>query len=55
VTWDYTTYLNIVFLAIAALLVWRYFRHGGGMSMLKMMNEPMEEHDHSSHGHHAHA
>ncbi len=47
VTWNYSTYLNIVFLAVAAVLVWRYFRRGGGWSMLKMMNEPMGEHDHA--------
>ena len=40
VSWNYTTYLNLVFLAIGALLVWRYFRAGGGLAMLKMMNEP---------------
>jgi len=44
VEWNYSTYLNIVFLAVAAVLVWRYFRRGGGWSMLKMMNEPMGEH-----------
>ena len=26
VTWNYTTVLNIIFLGLAALLVWRYFR-----------------------------
>src|SRR5471030_955797 len=26
VTWNYTTYLNIVFLALAAALIWRYFK-----------------------------
>src|SRR6266581_2683795 len=30
VSWNYSTYLNVVFLAVAALLVWRYFRRGGG-------------------------
>jgi uncharacterized protein len=63
VSWNYTTYLNIVFLALAALLIWRYFRRGGGWAMLKMMDEPMKEHDHQSHHHldhhghegHAHA
>ena len=45
VTWNYSTYLNIVFLALAAVLVWRYFRRGGGLAMLRMMNRPME------HGH----
>ncbi len=47
VSWNYSTYLNVVFLAVAALLVWRYFRRGGGWSMLRMMNEPMAEHDHT--------
>jgi uncharacterized protein len=47
VTWNYSTYLNVVFLAVAAVLVWRYFRRGGGWSMLKMMNEPVGEHDHA--------
>jgi uncharacterized protein len=51
VSWNYSTYLNIVFLAVAVLLAWRYFRRGGGWSMLKMMDEPMEEHDHSGHAH----
>src|SRR5437764_11955437 len=49
VSWNYTTYLNIVFLLVAAVLVWRYFRRGGGWAMLKLMNKPMGE------GHHAHA
>jgi len=53
VTWNYTTYLDIVFIAVAALLVWRYFRRGGGWSMLKMMEEPMD-HSHSGHQHHHH-
>jgi hypothetical protein len=44
VTLNYTTVLNIVFLGLAALLLWRYFRRGGGLAMLKMMNEPMAEH-----------
>ena len=43
--------LNIIFLAFAAVLVGRYFRKGGGLSMLRMMNKPMgEPHDHA----HAH-
>jgi hypothetical protein len=29
------------------VLIWRYFRRGGGWPMLKMMNEPMAEHDHA--------
>jgi uncharacterized membrane protein YraQ (UPF0718 family) len=53
VSWNYTTYLNIVFLTVAAALVWRYFRRGGGIPMLKMMNTPLSReggHEHA-HGH----
>src|SRR6478752_43972 len=31
VTWNYTTVLNIVFLSLAVVLVWRYFQRGGGI------------------------
>ena len=41
VSWNYTTYLNIIFLLLAASLVWRYFRRGGGIAMLRMMDTPM--------------
>jgi uncharacterized membrane protein YraQ (UPF0718 family) len=43
---NYTTYLNIVFLLVAALLLWRFFTTGGAQ-MLRMMNEPAP----SAHGH----
>src|SRR5215471_13985489 len=36
VSWDYTTWLNIVFLVLAAALVIRFARTGGG-AMLRMM------------------
>jgi uncharacterized protein len=49
VSFNYTTVLNIVFLALAAVLVARYFRKGGGIAMLRMMNTPMG--DHHAHGH----
>jgi uncharacterized membrane protein YraQ (UPF0718 family) len=49
VTWNYTTYLNIVFLALAAVLLWRYFKRGGGLAMLRMMNEPAHAHAHHRH------
>jgi uncharacterized protein len=39
VTWNYTTLLNIAFLALAAVLVWRFVRTGG-LPMLKEMNKP---------------
>jgi uncharacterized protein len=55
VTLNYTTVLNVVFLGLAAVLVWRYFRRGGGIAMLRMMNEPMEHHQAHGHEHGAHA
>jgi uncharacterized membrane protein YraQ (UPF0718 family) len=36
VSWDYTTILNIIFMLLAAVLLWRFFRTGG-RQMLKMM------------------
>jgi uncharacterized membrane protein YraQ (UPF0718 family) len=47
-----TTWLNVVALAVSAVLVWRFFATGGG-PMLRMMDEPMGEgHDHAHHEHH---
>lgn len=49
--WNYTSVLNIIFLALAALLVIRFLRTGG-LSMLKMMNtstHQMDHHDHEQH------
>jgi uncharacterized protein len=39
ITWDYTSWLNIAFLVLAATLVWRFFTTGG-LAMLRMMNKP---------------
>jgi uncharacterized membrane protein YraQ (UPF0718 family) len=39
VTWNYTTFLNLVFLAVAAVLVVRFLRTGGP-AMLRMMGGP---------------
>jgi len=39
ITWNYTTWLNIAFLGLAALLVWRFLKTGGP-EMLRMMNKP---------------
>lgn len=55
ISWNYTTWLNIVFLVIAALLVVRFFTSGGG-PMLRMMGGSPEapgrdHHDHSRHSH----
>jgi hypothetical protein len=42
VTWNYTTILNIVFLALTLVLVVRFLRTGGP-AMLRMMNQPSEQ------------
>lgn len=42
IRWNYTSVLNLVFLAVAALLLWRFLRTGGP-AMLRMMDEtPVE-------------
>ncbi len=48
-SWNYTTALNLIFLALAAVLVVR-FRRTGGPAMLAMMHKG----DHSGHAHHTH-
>jgi uncharacterized protein len=45
VSWNYTTVLNIVFLAVGLALVVRYFHRGGGLAMLRMMGAPHGGHD----------
>jgi uncharacterized membrane protein YraQ (UPF0718 family) len=45
ITWNYTTWLNIAFLALAAVLVFRFFR-SGGLPMLRMMGGRPESHVH---------
>ena len=53
IAWNYTTYLNIVFIIVAVALVVRFFRSGGG-AMLKMMGGgPEAAGDHHA-GHAAH-
>jgi hypothetical protein len=42
----------MVFLALAAVLLWRFFRSGGA-GMLRHMNEPMSHEGHSG-GHQDH-
>ncbi|HEX3779157.1 MAG TPA: permease [Pseudonocardiaceae bacterium] len=50
VSWDYTSWLNILFLILAGLLAFRFIRTGG-LPMLRMMGgSPEAEHDHE-HGH----
>jgi len=54
VSWDYTTWLNIVFLALAAALVVRFVRTGG-VAMLRMMGGSPDGHEHEHHNMDAHA
>jgi hypothetical protein len=53
ISWNYTTWLNIVFIAAAAILATRFVRTGG-MPMLRMMRRaPGTEgngHAHEGHG-----
>src|SRR5438093_8437332 len=49
---NYTSVLNVLFLAVAAVLLVRFLRTGG-LPMLRMMDEPMDEHEPGS-GHHHH-
>ena len=44
IQWNYTTILNIIFLLLAAALLARFFRTGGG-AMLKMMNGRPEDYE----------
>jgi len=48
IIWNYTTWLNIVFLALALVLLWRFLKTGGP-EMLRMMNEPGHDDHHHAH------
>src|ERR1700732_4522259 len=50
VTWNYTTWLNIGFLLLAAFLVWRFVTTGG-IDMLRMMNRPARDDEAHHHVH----
>ena len=52
IQFNYTTVLNILFLALAVLLVMRFFKTGGP-NMLRMMNSG-SKHEHSEHHHMMH-
>ncbi|MFJ9723973.1 permease [Streptomyces sp. NPDC101209] len=53
VSWNYTTWLNIAFLLLAAVLVWRFWRTGGPAMLRMMGGAPSEEdHAHAGHAHH---
>jgi len=50
IQWNYTTFLNIVALAVAAGLVIRFLRTGG-MAMMRMMGGPPASDEHEHHHH----
>jgi uncharacterized protein len=50
ITWNYTTWLNIAFLLLAATLTWRFLRTGGP-HMLRMMNRPAQTEPAHPHAH----
>jgi uncharacterized protein len=50
ISWNYTTWLNIVFLILAALLIVRFLRTGG-IPMLRMMSGSPDS-EHEGHDHH---
>jgi uncharacterized membrane protein YraQ (UPF0718 family) len=51
VSWDYTTWLNIVFLLLAAAMIVRFTRTGG-VAMLRMMGGAPEPDGNPAHDHH---
>jgi uncharacterized protein YacL len=53
-TWNYTTVLDVIFLAVIAVLGWRFLRTGG-VEMLRMMNAPPVAATHQGHDHHMHS
>jgi uncharacterized protein len=54
ISWNYTTWLNIAFLALAVVLVVR-FMTSGGIPMLRMMGgSPADDNGHHDHGQHCH-
>ena len=50
--WNYTTYLDIAFLLLAAVLVVRFVRTGGPAMLGSMGGSPDEMSDHNGHAHH---
>ncbi|MET7473587.1 permease [Streptomyces sp. NPDC005648] len=54
ISWNYTTWLNIAFLVLAAVLVWRFARTGGAAMLRMMGGAPAAEQDSSPAHHHPH-
>ncbi len=54
VRWNYTTVLNIIFLLLAAVLVWRFFATGGRAMLAMMGGGPDDMTNHGKHSEHDH-
>jgi uncharacterized protein len=48
ISWNYTTWLNIAFLLLALVLVWRFFATGGRQMLAMMGGGPDETPEHNS-------
>ena len=51
ISWNYTTWLNIVALLLAAALTIRFLRTGGVAMLAMMSGQPDSGHDHATHQH----
>jgi len=49
-TWNYTTFLNLAFIGLLAVLGWRFLTTGG-LEMLRAMSVPAGHHQHENGGH----
>jgi hypothetical protein len=54
ISWNYTTWLNIAFLLLAAVLLVRFFRTGGLPTLRMMGGSPDTGHDRDHHTQHGH-
>jgi hypothetical protein len=50
ITWNYTSMLNIAFLLLAAVLLWRFFTTGGRAMLTMMGGSPDDMSDHAHGG-----
>jgi uncharacterized membrane protein YraQ (UPF0718 family) len=52
VTWNYTTFLNVIFIALSAVLVLRFLRTGGPPMLRMMRTSPVQDHERSGYAAH---
>ena len=50
ISWNYTSALNIVFLVLAAVFLWRFFSTGGAKMLRMMGGDPPAHNDSAEHG-----